>query len=96
MRIPAWLFIIGVILLMALTAILSLVAFSVARQVAVDIGNSTGPQGLNVSALPTPTRVPVQTLSTRVASVSGAGDGAVGIRRGHVVAKGSRVEWQGT
>lgn len=73
MRIPAWLFIIGVVLLMGLTAILSLVAFSVGRQVAIDLGNNTGPSGINVSALPTPTRVPVQTLATPIATVSGAG-----------------------
>ncbi len=77
MRIPAWLFIIGVVLLMGLTAILSLVAFSVGRQVAIDLGNNTGPSGINVSALPTPTRVPVQTLATPIATVSGAGLGTV-------------------
>ncbi|MBI1277390.1 MAG: hypothetical protein GC179_04615 [Anaerolineaceae bacterium] len=77
MRIPAWLFIIGVVLLMGLTAILSLVAFSVARQVAIDVGNNTGPSsfGVNVADLPTPTRVPVQSLSTPIATISGAGVG---------------------
>jgi LCP family protein required for cell wall assembly len=55
------------------------VAFSVARQVAIDVGNSTGPSslGVSVAALPTATLVPVQTRSTPIAPVSGAGDGAV-------------------
>lgn len=77
MRIPAWLFIIGVVLLMAITAILSLVAFNVARQVAIDIGNTTGgASGINTAALPTPTHVPVQLLATPIATLNGAGAGA--------------------
>ncbi len=77
MRIPAWLFIVGMILLMALTAILSLVAFSVARQVAVDLGNNTRIEGVNVAAIATATLLPVQTRSTPIATVNGAGDGAM-------------------
>ena len=81
MRIPAWMFIIGVVLLMAITAILSLVAFNVARQIAIDLGNSGvssgASAGMDVATLPTPTRVSVQSASTRLATVSGAGVGAV-------------------
>lgn len=78
MRIPAWLFIVGVLLLMALTAILSLVSFNVARQVAIDFGNNTGSSSVNISqALPTVTRVPVQQSPSAVAPVSGAGEGVV-------------------
>ncbi|MBA3870576.1 MAG: LCP family protein [Anaerolineae bacterium] len=79
MRIPAWLFIVGIVILMAATAILSLVSFSVARQVAIDVGNNTGPSSgvINVATFPTPTRVPVQSLSTKIAPVGGANTSTV-------------------
>jgi hypothetical protein len=38
MRVPGWLFLIGIVLVVGLTALLSLVAFNVARQVAIDAG----------------------------------------------------------
>src|SRR5690348_8853468 len=36
MRIPGWLFVIGIVLFVGITGLLSLLSFSVARQVAID------------------------------------------------------------
>jgi LCP family protein required for cell wall assembly len=66
MRIPPWLFIVGIILVVGLTAVGALLAFSVARQVAVDLGA----QGVQFTAfqvgdsVPTPTPVSIVSVAT--------------------------------
>ena len=59
MRIPGWLFVVGVLVLVAFTALGSVVGYSVARQVAIDAGNA-GVQfvPLTVNSLPTSTFTP--------------------------------------
>ncbi|MEZ4667201.1 MAG: LCP family protein [Anaerolineae bacterium] len=64
MRIPAWLFIAAIIVVVGATALLSVVAFTVARQVAIDLGNNGLLPVVNIAELPTPTRVSVGTLPT--------------------------------
>lgn len=65
MRIPGWLFIVGVFAVVALTAVGSLLAFSVARQVAIDAGEA-GIQftGFNAAVIPTATLVSVANVPT--------------------------------
>lgn len=61
MRIPGWLFVIGIILFVGLTGLLSVVAFSVARQIAIDSANIIGqPLSIEqlVAAQPTATSIP--------------------------------------
>ncbi len=65
MRVPGWLFLVGIVLVVAVTALVSLLAFSVARQVAIDAGNvgiQIAAPALNVSE-PTITPVSVITLA---------------------------------
>src|SRR5690349_90189 len=61
MRIPGWLFVIGIVLFVGITGLLSLLSFSVARQVAID-AQGVGVDALaappDASNLPTPTRIP--------------------------------------
>jgi LCP family protein required for cell wall assembly len=61
MRIPGWLFVIGIILFVGLTGLLSVLAFSVARQIAIDSANIIGqPLSIEqlVAAQPTATSIP--------------------------------------
>jgi polyisoprenyl-teichoic acid--peptidoglycan teichoic acid transferase len=71
MRIPAWLFIAGIIVVVGATALLSVLSFTVARQVAIDFGNNGLLPVVNIAALPTPTRIPVGVLPTPQATTSG-------------------------
>lgn len=71
MRIPSWMFILGVVALVVATVVCSVGAYSAARQVAVDLGDS-GVQVVSFSdffaAQPTPTltpTVPPPTATTR-------------------------------
>jgi polyisoprenyl-teichoic acid--peptidoglycan teichoic acid transferase len=48
MRVPGWLFLAGLAVVVVMTALLSLLAFSVARQVAIDAGNV----GIQIAAVP--------------------------------------------
>ena len=74
MRIPGWLFIVGILALVAGTAICSVVSFSFARKAAVDLGNSgvqvAGGSGFDAflnaqpTATPSPTPAP-PTATTR-------------------------------
>ncbi|MEO8612771.1 MAG: LCP family protein [Chloroflexota bacterium] len=61
MRIPGWLFVIGIVLFVGITGLLSLLSFSVARQVAIDAQRS-GVQApepdVAANNPPTPTRIP--------------------------------------
>ena len=50
MRIPGWLFVVGIVLFVGLTGLLSVVAFSVARQVAIDSANIFS-QPINIEQL---------------------------------------------
>ena len=64
MRIPAWLFVIGIVVFVGVTGLLAVAAFSVARQVAIDAGDSgilpLSPEQI-VSSLPTATQIPQMT-----------------------------------
>lgn len=66
MRIPPWLFIVSIVLVVGLTAVGALLAFSIARQVAVDLGA----QGIQFTAfqvgesVPTPTPISVAIITT--------------------------------
>lgn len=60
MRVPGWLFVLAMVLVVGLTALLSLLAFSVARQVAVDSAQVfQAPLSLNNSSQTQPTATPV-------------------------------------
>jgi polyisoprenyl-teichoic acid--peptidoglycan teichoic acid transferase len=64
MRVPGWLFLVGIVVVVGMTALLSLLAFSVARQVAIDAGN-VGIQiaaPALISSAPTVTPVSVVTV----------------------------------
>lgn len=67
MRIPAWLFVIGIVLVVGVTAVFSFGAFAVARQVAIDAGKAgiqfAGPD-LSAGSVPSPTPPTVLSVST--------------------------------
>lgn len=71
MRIPAWLFALGIILVIIATVGLSVTAYSVARQIAIDAGNA-GIQftSFDLAAVPTATRVAV--VATPLPAVTAA------------------------
>src|SRR5690554_278819 len=66
MRIPGWLFVVGLIVFVGATALMSVLAFSVARQVAIDAQTSgvqmNSPEQF-ISSLPTATRLPQATAT---------------------------------
>jgi LCP family protein required for cell wall assembly len=71
MRIPGWLLVIGIVVIFVLTGLLSVVSYSVARQFAIDLGNSVSADRISsfgTSVLPTPTPVTVASAPTRSAS----------------------------
>ena len=59
MRVPGWLFLVGIVVVVGMTALLSLVAFSVSRQVAIDAGNVGIQIGVRCWFQPKPTVTPV-------------------------------------
>lgn len=65
MRIPGWLFIAGIVIVVGMTALFSVVAFTVARQVAIDFGGQSG-STFELGELPTPTRVAVVAVNTPI------------------------------
>lgn len=73
MRIPGWLFVLGVVFLVLLTALGSVVGYSVARQVAIDAGNA-GIQfvPLTINSQPTPTPVQAAVVATVQPTVNAA------------------------
>jgi len=75
MRIPGWLFVIGTVLFVGVTALLSLLAFSVARQVAIDsVGVFDKPISFEqvLQTFPTATRPPL--VSAAIAPTTAPGE----------------------
>ena len=77
MRIPGWLFVVGVLVLVAFTALGAVAGYSVARQVAIDAGNA-GIQfvPLTINTLPTVTPVQAAVLPTATPPVDASASAA--------------------
>jgi len=78
MRVPGWLFVVGIVAVVGLTAVVSLLAFTIARQVAIDAGEA-GIQfaGFNVAAVPTSTPVSVINIATPTPPITAENNGVV-------------------
>jgi LCP family protein required for cell wall assembly len=68
MRIPGWLFVVGLAVVVVFTGLFSVLAFNIARQVAIDAGRSgiqfVSPEQSVQQNLPTPTPPPVAVAAT--------------------------------
>jgi LCP family protein required for cell wall assembly len=73
MRIPGWLFVAGIVVVVGITGLFSVAAFTVARQVAIDSGNIFRVEGASPEQVartiptftPIPTAIPQPTATTR-------------------------------
>src|SRR5262245_37379602 len=74
MRIPGWLFALGIVLFVGMTGLLAVLAFSVARQVAIDAPWQVGPPSFEQAMQATPSATHVPQLTPTLASTAAPGE----------------------